>query len=92
MPNARARVVVLAAMALSGLTVLTKLFSTVAWLADEPTVVLALRARPGLTNELKIADEAELRGMTVLLTDENRFVGQGAYEVVTGVGCWWAAR
>jgi hypothetical protein len=80
----------LAAMALSGLMVLTKLFTTVAWLADEPTVMLALRAAPSLSNELTVRDEAELRDLTILVTDENRFVGQGAYEAVTGGG-WLVA-
>jgi hypothetical protein len=85
------KVALLAAMALSALMILTKLFTTVVWLADDPTVLLALRSRPALTNELLIRDEAELRGHHVLITDENGFVGEGVYAVVIGggwqVGC-----
>ena len=87
----RVNVALLAAMALSALMILTKLFTTVVWLADDPTVLLALRSRPALTNVLRIRDESELRGYHVLITDENGFVGEGAYHLVTRggwlVGC-----
>jgi hypothetical protein len=52
--------------------------------------MLALCAAPSLSNQRTVRDEAELRDLTVLVTDENRFEGQGAYEAVTGGG-WLVA-
>ena len=82
----RVKVAVFAAMAVSALMIVVKLFTTEVWLADEPTVLLALRSKPALTNSVRIRDEADLHGMRVLVTDENGFVGQGFYEVVTAGG------
>lgn len=78
----------LAALLLALLSVVLRFFTTVLRLADEPTSMWALRARPGWSNESVV--DAVPRLHWVIFRDENGLIGEGLYEAFVGWG-WLAA-
>ena len=82
----RFRAVVVAAAALSVAMIALKLFTTEVRFADDPTVQLALRGRPSLASKILVHDDRESRTLHVILSDENAFVGQSIYRMITSFG------
>ncbi|MCK5876848.1 MAG: hypothetical protein KAG43_04375, partial [Candidatus Marithrix sp.] len=66
---------------------LLKLFTSVVTLHDDTSVFLVLRITPSLDNYV-VATAKELPSYIVLLSDENSFIGESFYELLTGY-FWW---
>ena len=68
-----------------------KLFTAVVHLRDEPTVFLVFRVAPSFTTDLILipVDPFEDERLHVLLLDENGFIGQNIYYLITRY-LWWS--
>lgn len=77
-------------LCISLLFVMIKLFTAVVRLKGDPTTFLVLRTKPSLRTDFNLMTVTpfEDERFRVLLLDENGFIGQGLYYLVTNY-FWW---
>ncbi|WP_444930658.1 hypothetical protein ACJJIF_02445 [Microbulbifer sp. SSSA002] len=81
--------IAISVIVISILLLLIKLFTTVIILADDPTSFLVLRFEPSLESKILLSS-IDTDEYVVLLSDENGFIGQNIYTIVTSY-LWWIA-
>ncbi len=67
--------------------VMTKLFTAVITLKDDPSVFLVLKLSPSLDSQLFLSSVDEKIYMT-LVSDENGFIGEKLYDLIVFY-LWW---
>ncbi len=67
--------------------VITKLFTAVITLKDDPSIFLVLKLSPSLDSQLSLSSVDEKKYMT-LFSDENSFIGEKLYYLVVFY-LWW---
>jgi hypothetical protein len=65
-----------------------KLFTTEIRHSDDPSIALAIRSTPALTNRMVLPEGARFSDYTVLLADENAYLGMSLYALTTA-WLWW---
>lgn len=77
------------AIALAAALLALKLFTAEVWLADDPTVILAIKPSPSMENLIRLNRQESFDQFQILILDENDFVGRPIYTALTSWG--WIA-
>ena len=73
--------------AISLVLVAIKLFTVEIWFKDDPSTMLAIRFSPSFKSLITV-DDVDRRNYHTLFIDENGFVGESLYHLITQY-LWW---